>query len=76
MVGDIRTDRAIGMGNSIHMMMKCKSQWGKKEANEQEIGKFFVHQPIKIRVIIYKKKMENDDFHYKVSRLPQSIRSS
>ncbi len=21
-------------------------------------------------------KMENDDFHYKVSRLPQSIRSS
>jgi hypothetical protein len=35
MVGDIRADRAVVMRNSILVVMKCKSQDRKKEANEQ-----------------------------------------
>ena len=35
------------MGDSIVMMMECKSQYGKRKTNEQEISKFFVHQPVK-----------------------------
>jgi hypothetical protein len=45
MVGDIRADRAIVMGNSIRMVMNCKSQNGEGKADEQEIDKFSVHQP-------------------------------
>jgi hypothetical protein len=45
MVGDKRADRAIGMRDSILMMMECKSQDGERETNEQEINKFSIHQP-------------------------------
>jgi hypothetical protein len=34
MVGDIRADRAIVMGDSIRMVMKCKSQDGERKAYE------------------------------------------
>ncbi len=34
------------MGDSILMMVECNSKDGDKEANEQEMGKFSVHQPI------------------------------
>jgi hypothetical protein len=45
MVRDIRADRAVVMRNSIRMVMKCKSQDGEGKANEQEVGKFSIHQP-------------------------------
>ena len=34
------------MGDSIRMMVECNSKDGEKKANEQEIGKFSVHQSI------------------------------
>ncbi|MGD0919029.1 MAG: hypothetical protein ABSB22_21500 [Thermodesulfobacteriota bacterium] len=37
-------DRTIVMGDSILMMMECKSQDGERETNEQEINKFSIHQ--------------------------------
>jgi len=43
MVGDNRADRAIVMGDSIRMVMKCKSHNGKKKAYEQEIDKLSLH---------------------------------
>jgi hypothetical protein len=43
MVGDIRADRAIVMGDSICMVMKCKSQDGERKTNQQEIDKFSIH---------------------------------
>ena len=46
MVGDKRADRAIGMGDSILMIMECESRYEEKEANEQEINKSFNHRPI------------------------------
>jgi len=46
MVGDIRADRAIAMGDSIRMVMKCKSQDGERKAYEQETDKLFIHQSI------------------------------
>ncbi len=46
MVGDIRADRAIVMGDSIRMVMKCKSQHGERKAYEQETDKPFIHKPI------------------------------
>jgi hypothetical protein len=45
MVGDKRADGAIVMGNSIRMVMKCKSQDRERKANEQEVGKFSIHHP-------------------------------
>jgi hypothetical protein len=50
MKGGERADRAIVMGNSIRMVMKCKSQDGEKKAYEQEGGKFSIHQPNNIPV--------------------------
>ena len=38
------------MGGSILMMMECKSQDGKRKANKQKIGKFFIHQPINLPI--------------------------
>jgi len=32
------------MGNSILMIMECKSQYRERKANEEEINKFSVHQ--------------------------------
>jgi hypothetical protein len=43
MVGDIRADRAIVMGDSIRVLMKCKSQNGERNAYEQEIDKLSLH---------------------------------
>jgi len=43
MVRDDRTDRAIVMGHSIRMVMKCKSQDGKREEDKQEMEKFPIH---------------------------------
>jgi hypothetical protein len=36
MVGDIRADRTIVMGDFISMMMKCKPQNGERKTNQQE----------------------------------------
>ncbi len=46
MVGDIRADGTIVMGDSILMMVECKSQNREKKANDQQIDKFSIHQPI------------------------------
>jgi hypothetical protein len=43
MVGERRADRAIVMGDSSRMMMKCKPQDGKRKANKQEMDKFPIH---------------------------------
>jgi hypothetical protein len=43
MVGDIGADRAVIMGNSIRMVMKCKSQDRKRKANKQERDEFSIH---------------------------------
>jgi hypothetical protein len=46
MVGDIRADKAIVMGDSIRMVMKCKSQDGQRKPYEQEIDKLSPHGTI------------------------------
>jgi hypothetical protein len=43
MVREDRTDRAVVMGNSSPMVMKCKCQDGKRKINEQEIENFSIH---------------------------------
>jgi hypothetical protein len=43
-VGGERTDRTIVTRDSMLMMMECNSQDKEKERDEQEIGKFSVHQ--------------------------------
>ncbi len=49
MVRDKRTERAVVMGDSILVMMKCKPQDGERKANDQETDKFSVHQPIEAK---------------------------
>jgi len=51
MVGYIRADRTIVMGDSILMIMECKSQDRERKAYEEEIDEFFIHQPNKIKLI-------------------------
>ena len=55
MVGGKRADRTIVMGNSIRMVMKCKSQDGERKANDQEIDKFPIHQPIDLLRVLKSK---------------------
>jgi hypothetical protein len=55
MVRDMITVRADIMGNSIRMVMKCKSQNRERKANKKEIDKLSVHQPIKIELFPVKK---------------------
>jgi hypothetical protein len=55
MVGDIRTDNAIVIGDSICMMMECQSQDGEKKASQQEIDNFFIHQPTEVKSLRFKK---------------------
>jgi hypothetical protein len=43
MVGGMTTERACIMGNSIRMVVKCKSQNRERKANDQEIDKFSFH---------------------------------
>jgi hypothetical protein len=45
MVGDKRANRAIVVGDSILMVMKCKSQNRDRKTNKQEADEFSVHQP-------------------------------
>jgi hypothetical protein len=45
MVQDITTEKAGIMGNSIRMVVKRKSQNGKRKTNDQERDSFSVHQP-------------------------------
>jgi hypothetical protein len=44
------TEKAVIMGNSIRMVMKCKSQNRERKANEQEINKLFIHQLNKLPI--------------------------
>jgi hypothetical protein len=53
------TERASIMGNSIRVVVKCKSRSGEARAKEQEIGKFSFHRLIKIRMLHLRKKIEN-----------------
>jgi len=55
-VGDIKADRTIVIGDSILMMMECKSQYGEGKANEQEIDKFSVHQPVEMELWYLKRE--------------------
>jgi hypothetical protein len=48
MVGDKRADRAVVMGHSSRMVMKCKSQNTKRKANKQKMDKFPIHYPINL----------------------------
>jgi hypothetical protein len=43
MVGGKRADRAIVIGNSIRMVMKCKACDRKSKANKQKMDKFPAH---------------------------------
>ena len=52
MVGDKRTNRAIGMWNPTLMMMRCKSQDGERKTYKKEIDKFSIHQPMTMRVVL------------------------
>jgi hypothetical protein len=52
MVRDIGADRTIVMGDSILVMMECKSQYRERKANEQETNKFSVHQSMKNKRIL------------------------
>jgi hypothetical protein len=49
MVGDKRANRAIGMGDSILMMMEGKFQEEERKAYKQEIDKFSIHQAIRLK---------------------------
>jgi hypothetical protein len=49
------TERADIIRNSIRMVMKCKSQNRERKANEKEIDKLSVHQPIEIELFLVKK---------------------
>ncbi len=44
LVDDIKTDETIIMGDSILMVMKGESQNGKRKREEQEQGKFSIHE--------------------------------
>jgi hypothetical protein len=55
MVGGIRADRAIVMGDSIRMVMKCKSQDGERKAYEQETDKPSFHNAL-INQLVKKSK--------------------
>ena len=48
MVGDKRTNRAIGMWDSTLMMMEYKSRYREKKTNEQIRKELFFHQPINV----------------------------
>ncbi len=41
------------MSGSILMMMECKSQDRNRKANNQEIGKFSVHQSMEIKTVLF-----------------------
>ncbi len=47
------------MGNSIRVVVKCKSQSGEGKVKEHEIGKFSFHRLIEIRMLHLRKKIEN-----------------
>jgi hypothetical protein len=55
-VEDIKADRTIVIADSILMMMECKSQYGERKANDQEIDKFSGHQPVEIKLWYLKRK--------------------
>ena len=55
MVGDNRADRAMVMGDSIRMVMKCKSQDGERKAYEQETDKSSFHNTL-INQLVKKSK--------------------
>jgi hypothetical protein len=54
MKGGKRADRAIVMGNSIRMVMKCKSRDRKRKANKQTANKLSVHRPNNLPIGIEK----------------------
>jgi hypothetical protein len=45
MKGGKRADGTIVMRNSIRIVMQRESQDGERKTNEQEVGKFSIHQP-------------------------------
>jgi hypothetical protein len=47
MAGGEGADRATFVGNSMCMIMECKSYHGERETNEEETGNLLIHRPMK-----------------------------
>ena len=59
------------LGDSILMMMECKSKYAKKQTNGEEVNKFLIHHSIRTEPLLFSKKTINKQY-YNVLKLRRS----